>query len=146
MEIILFDTLGWWTLWYGVTWLTIVPFGVMLLWTVFRVSPARSGEESTWLNGAVLAAFFVQMLTSLVGVVLFVRSLPSREWTTYLVGLALHFVSWTFLGSAIFFASLQALAAGPRLWMRRAAALVATAGVVVIHAATLYATWRFRSR
>jgi len=143
---ILFDRSGWWALWYGVTWLTTVPFGVMLLWTLVRVTPRRSAEESTWLNGAVLAAFFVLMLTSFAAVVLFVRALPSRQWHTYLVGLALHFVSWTFLGSAIFVASLQALAAGPRLWMRRAAACAAVAGVAAIHAATLYATWRFRSR
>jgi hypothetical protein len=143
---ILFDTSGWWALWYGVTWLAVVPFVVMLFWTVLRVSRARSAEESTWLNGAVLAAFFVQMLTSLTAVVLFVRALPSREWHTYLVGLALHFVSWTFLGSAIFFASLQALAAGPRIWLRRAAAFAAAAGVMLVHAATLYATWRFRAR
>jgi hypothetical protein len=142
----LFATSGWWALWYGVTWIATMPFVTMLLWTLLRLTPRRSGEESTWLNGAVLAAFFLLMLTSLTAVMLFVRARGSQAWYMYLAGLAAHFVSWTFLGSAVFLASLQALAAGPRVWGRRLAAVGAVAGVAVIHAATLYATWRFRTR
>jgi hypothetical protein len=137
---------GIWGVWYGLLWLTVLPFVVMLLWTLLRVSKATSSEESTWLNGAVLAGFFSMIVTSLLSVVLYVRAQADRSWVTYLVWLALHFIAWTFLGSGVFFASLQALAAGPRIGMRRIAAVLAVLGVAVIHLASLYATYRFRTR
>ncbi len=142
----LFHSTGIWLYWYALIWLEVLPFGVMLLWTLLRVSPARSKVESTWLNGAVLGAFFTQIVTSALAAVLFVRAMPTHGWYTYLFWLVAHFVVWTFLGSGVFFASLQALAAGPRITMRRTAALLAVIGVAIIHAATLYATWRFRIR
>lgn len=142
----LFDSTGLWAAWYAVMWLMMLPFMYMLFWTIFRVSRARSGEESTWLNGAVLGAFFALIITTFLATLLYVRALPTHEWYTYLAWLAVHFVTWTFLGSGVFFASLQALAAGPRIGMRRTAALLAVLGVSMLHLAQLYATWRFRTR
>jgi len=145
-DMTLFDKTGLWTIWYSVMWLVVLPFVYMLLWTVVRVSRARSGEESTWLNGAVLGAFFALIITTFLATLLYVKALPMREWYTYLAWLAVHFVTWTFVGSGVFFASLQALAAGPRIGMRRTAALLAVLGVTILHVAQLYATWRFRTR
>lgn len=142
----LFDSTGLWAIWYSAMWLVVLPFAVMLLWTLLRVTRARSAEESTWLNGAVLGGFFSLIITTFLATLLYVRALPTREWYTYLAWLTVHFVSWTFLGSGVFFASLQALAAGPRIGMRRTAALLAVLGVTIIHLAQLYATWRFRTR
>lgn len=142
----LFYNTGIWLYWYALLWLEVIPFGIMLLWTLVRVSPARSRIESTWLNGAVLGAFFTQIITSGIATLLFVRAMPDRAWYTYLLWVVIHFTVWTFLGSGVFFASLQALAAGPRITMRRAAALIAVVGMFVIHYATLYMTWRFRVR
>lgn len=135
-----------WVVWYGLLWAAVVPFVVMLLWSWVRVSRQTASEENTWLNGAVLSAFFVLIITSLGSVLLFVRSQPDRTWWTYLRWLATHFAVWTFLGSGVFFASLQALAAGPKLGMRRASAMLAMAGVAILHVASLYATYRWRHR
>lgn len=146
MTMPLFHSTGIWPYWYTLLWLEVVPFGIMVLWTVVRVSAARSREESTWLNGAVLGAFFTQIITSGISTLLFVRAMPDRAWYTYLLWVVIHFAVWTFLGSGVFFASLQALASGPRVTMRRLAALLALAGMLIIHFATLYATWRFRIR
>lgn len=142
----LFYSEGIWGAWYALLWAAIVPFAIMLLWTLLRVSKATSAEESTWLNGAVLGAFFTLIVTSLLSAMLFARSTEHRAWWTYLAWLAVHFVGWTFVGSGVFFASLLALAASPRIAMRRVAAVLAVAGVSLIHFASLYATWRFRIR
>ena len=73
---------GTWGLWYVLLWLTVLPFVIMLLWTVVRVSRATSGEESTWLNGTVLLAFFLLMVTSFGSTLLYVWSQPDRNiWT-----------------------------------------------------------------
>ncbi len=148
LQTILLDTRGHplWVVWYGVLWAAVVPFVVMLLWIVVRVTPAGSDKESTWLNGAVLGAFFVLIVTSFVSALLYTRAQPDRTLWTYLAWLAVHFVGWTFLGSGVFFASLHALAAGPRLGMRRLAALLAVLGVAILHFASLYATYEFRQR
>ena len=74
------------------------------------------------------------------------RAQPDRQWWTYFLALAVHFTCWTFLGSGVFFASLQALAAGPRVGLRRLSALLAVVGVSLLHFATLYATSIFRNR
>ena len=137
---------GTWGLWYVLLWLTVLPFVIMLLWTVVRVSRATSGEESTWLNGTVLHAFFLLMVTSFGSTLLYVWSQPDRNIWTYVRWTALHFFSWTFLGSSVFFASLQALAAGPKLGIRRLSALLATVGALAIHAVSLYAAYRYRTR
>ncbi len=146
MTMTLFHSEGIWPYWYTLLWLEVIPFGVMLLWTLLRVSPERSRVESTWLNGAVLAAFFTQIVTSGIAVLLYARAMPDRHWYTYLFWIVVHFVVWTFLGSGVFFASLQALAAGPRIALRRVAAMLAVIGMSILHLATLYATWRFRIR
>ena len=137
---------GAWGLWYALLWLTVLPFVAMLLWSLVRVRAATSGEESTWLNGAVLAAFFLLIMTSFGSALLRVWTQGDRNVWTYVRWLALHFFGWTFLGSAIFFASLQALAAGPRVWLRRLWALLATAGAIAIHAGSLYAVYHYRLR
>lgn len=137
---------GIWGVWYTVLWAAVVPFAIMLLWTLVRVNRANSGEESTWLNGAVLGAFFVLIATSFLSAILYARARPDRTWWTYVTWLVVHFIFWTFLGSGVFFASLQALAAGPRLGMRRLAALLAVLGVAIVQLAQLYATFRFRIR
>jgi hypothetical protein len=61
----LFETDGawWWTAWYALLWIGVLPFATLLVYTFVRVTPARSGEESTWLNGAVLLAFVVLVVT-----------------------------------------------------------------------------------
>ena len=143
-----FDTHGvWvWTLWYAILWLSVVPFGVLVLYTFVKVRPATSGEESTLLNGAVLASFIILMVTSFLATLLYVRAHPDRQWWWYAVGMAIHFTCWTFLGSGTFFASLQALAAGPHVGLRRLSAVLAVAGVTLFHVATLYATGTFRNR
>jgi len=137
---------GLWGVWYGVLWVATVPFLVMLVWTLVYVRRATSGQEKTWLNGAVLAAFFLLIVTSLVSTLLHVRAHVDRTYWTYARWLVTHFVTWTFLGSGIFFASLQALAAGPRLGMRRVSALLAVLGVGIIHAASLWAADEYRRR
>jgi hypothetical protein len=124
----------------------VTPFVVMLLWTLFRVTRARCDKESTWLNGAVLGAFFALIVTSFVSVLLYTRAQPNRTLWTYAAWLTVHFVGWTFVGSGVFFASLHALAAGPRIGMRRVAALLAVLGVSALHAVSLYATYVFRNR
>ncbi len=148
LVIAVFDTHGvWlWTIWYGLLWLAVVPFGCLLLYTCFKVRPSTSREESTWLNGAVLASFIVLIVTSFLAVLLYVRAQPDRQWWTYFLAVAVHFTCWTFLGSGVFFASLQALAAGPRVGLRRLSALLAVVGVALFHYAALYATDTFRSR
>lgn len=142
----LFHTGGIWGIWYTVLWAAVVPFAIMFLWTLVRLNAANSGEENTWLNGAVLGAFFILIVTSFLGVILYVRAMPNRTWWTYANWVLVNFLFWTFLGSGVFFASLQALAAGPRLGMRRLAALLAVLGVTLVHLASLYATHRFRTR
>lgn len=137
---------GIWGVWYTVLWAMTVPFAIMLLWTLFRVNAGNSGEESTWLNGAVLGAFLALVVTSFVSAILYVSARPDRSWLTYVWWLVMHFLFWTFVGSGVFFASLQALAAGPRLAMRRIAAVLAVAGVTVVHLAQLYAAHVFRHR
>jgi len=148
LQSILFDARGHplWMVWYAVLWAAVVPFVMMLLWVAVRVTRARSGQESTWLNGAVLGAFFTLVVTSFVCALLYVRAQPDRTLWTYAAWLAVHFVCWTFLGSGVFFASLHALAAGPRLGMRRLAAVLAVLGVAILHLASLYATYEFRQR
>lgn len=146
MTMPLFHNTGIWPFWYTLLWLEVVPFGIMVLWSLVRVSASRNRDESTWLNGAVLGAFFAQIITSGISTLLFVRAMPDRAWYTYLLWVVIHFAAWTFLGSGVFFASLQALAGGPRIMMRRFAAVLALAGVLVFHFATLYATWQFRIR
>lgn len=143
-----FDTHGmWlWSVWYAVLWLAVVPFGVLLLYAVFRVTPQRSHEESTWLNGAVLASFVVLIVSSLLGAMLYVRAQPDRAWWTYLLWMGIHFVAWTFLGSGVFFASLQALGGGARVGLRRVMAVLSFVGALMFHLATLYATHVFRAR
>lgn len=137
---------GFWGAWYLLLWTAVVPFVFMLGWTLLHVSATNSAEENTWLNGAVLGAFFVLIVTSFLSAILFARAQSSRTWWTYVSWLTVHFVFWTFLGSGIFFASLSALAAGPRLVMRRVAAFLAVVGVVVVHVAQLYVAYRFRTR
>jgi len=148
LQSILFDTRGHplWVVWFGVLWAAVIPFVLMLLWIFVRVTRARSDRESTWLNGAVLGAFFVLIVTSFVSALLYTRSQPDRTLWTYAAWLVFHFVCWTFLGSGVFFASLHALAAGPRLGMRRMAAVLAVIGVAILHFASLYATYEFRNR
>ncbi|MCC6927674.1 MAG: hypothetical protein IT359_01675 [Gemmatimonadaceae bacterium] len=143
-----FDTHGlWlWSVWYGLLWLAVVPFGCLVIYTFLKVRPATSREESTWLNGAVLASFIVLMVTSFLAALLYVRAQPDRQWWSYVLAIAVHFTCWTFLGSGVFFASLQALAAGPRVGLRRLSALLAVVGVSLFHYATLYATDTFRTR
>lgn len=141
-----FHAEGIWGVWYTVLWAATAPFAIMLLWTVFRVNAANSGEESTWLNGAVLGAFLTLLVTSFVSAILYARARPDRSWLTYAWWLVVHFIFWTFVGSGVFFASLQALAAGPRLVMRRFAAFLALMGVTVVHLAQLYAAHFFRHR
>jgi hypothetical protein len=141
-----FFAAGAWGLWYVVLWASVLPFLVMLIWLFVHVSPRTAGEEeNTVLNGSVLGAFFLLVLSSFVSVILFVRTRPSATVWTYVGWLALHFVGWTFLGSSIFFASLQALGGGRRLAMRRVAGAFAFAGALVAHAASLYAIWRVRT-
>lgn len=142
----LFHAAGIWGAWYLVLWAATVPFAIMLLWTLFRVNLSNCGEESTWLNGVVLGAFFVLVVTSFLSALLYARATPNRSWWTYASWLIAHFLLWTFAGSGIFFASLQALAAGHRLIMRRLAALLAVVGVALVHLAQLYVTYRFRTR
>lgn len=146
--IALFETDGawWWTAWYALLWIGVLPFATLLVYTFVRVTPARSGEESTWLNGAVLLAFVVLVVTSLASALLYAHAQPGHTWWTYLLWLAIHFACWTFLGSGVVFASLQALAAGPRVWLRRLSALLAVAGVSLFHLASLFATATFRGR
>jgi hypothetical protein len=135
-----------WPVWYAVLWLAVLPFALLVVWSLFRVSPSTSDKESTWLNGAVIAAFVTLILSSLVSALLYARAQPDRTWLTYVLWLAVHFVCWTFLGSGVFFASLQALAPGPRVGLRRISGLLALVGVAVIHTASLYATHVFRHR
>lgn len=148
LESILFDARGHplWAVWYGVLWAAVIPFVVMLGWVLLYVTRERSGRESTWLNGAVLGAFFVLIVTSFVSALLYTRAQSDRTVWTYVGWLVVHFVGWTFLGSGVFFASLHALAAGPRLGMRRVAAVLAVLGVAILHFASLYATYAFRHR
>lgn len=143
-----FDTHGpvAWTVWYALLWLLIVPFVLLVAYAFLRVTPARSNEESTWLNGAVLSAFVLLIATTFVSAIFVAHASPGRAWWRYLLWLAVHFICWTFLGSGIFFASLQALAAGPRIWLRRLSSLLALAGVALLHLASLYATDVFRHR
>lgn len=142
----IFHASGIWGVWYLLLWAGVAPFPVMLVWTLVRVNPANSGEESPWLNGAVLGGYFVLIVTSFLSAILYARAQPVRTWWTFVAWLAVHFVFWTFLGSGIFFASLQALAAGPRLVLRRVAALLAVIGVSLVHVAQLYVAYRFRIR
>jgi hypothetical protein len=135
-----------WTVWYAVLWLLILPFVLLVAYAFLRVTPAHSNEESTWLNGAVLSAFVLLIGTTFVSAIFVAHARPGRAWWGYLMWLAVHFVCWTFLGSGIFFASLQALAAGPRVWLRRLSSLLALAGVMLLHVASLYATHVFRHR
>lgn len=135
---------GAWAVWYSVLWLSLAPFIAMLVWLFARVSPTTAGEENTALNGSVIAAFFLLVLTSLVSVILYVRAHPSPTVWTYARWLALHFLGWTFLGTSIFFASLQALGAGKKIAKRRVSGLVAFVGALFVSAASLYATWYFR--
>ncbi|MEO6446775.1 MAG: hypothetical protein ABIZ91_17065 [Gemmatimonadaceae bacterium] len=137
---------GGWGFWYGLLWLAMVPFGAMLLWTFLHLSRENSGSESTWLNGAVLGSFLLLILTSFASTLLFVWSIADRTPWTYLRAVALHFFAWTFLGSSVLFASLHALASGPRVGVRRLSATLATVGAFAIHAVSLYATFRFRLR
>jgi hypothetical protein len=137
---------GIWAIWYGLLWVAVVPFVVMVAWVMVRVTPATAGEESTPLNGAVLGALLLMLFTSLASTLLFARAQPSRTIWTYARWIGFHFVVWVFLGSGVLFASLQALAAGPRLRGRRLAAFAALCGALLIHAATLLATWTYRIR
>jgi hypothetical protein len=139
-----FFATGAWSVWYAVLWLAVVPFLIMLVWLFVRLSPRTAGEENTALNGSVLGAFFLLVLSSFVSVILFVRASPSSTIWTYAGWLALHFLGWTFLGTSIFFASLQALGGGKRVGMRRLAGAFACAGAFIAHAASLYAIWRVR--
>ena len=137
---------GLYGVWYTLLSAAAAPFALMVLWTFLRLRPANSSTESTWLNGSVLAGFFALIVLTLVSALLYVWSQPTRTFWTYVGWILVHFLTWTFLGSGILFASLQALAEGPRLALRRLSAILALAGVVLLQAASLYATLRYRLR
>ena len=142
----LYVATGLYGVWYALLWIAVAPFALMLLWTFVRLRPANSAQESTWLNGSVLGAFVLLLLTTLGSAIMYSRAQPGHGFWTYTRWIATHFLTWTFLGSGIFFASLQALAAGSQLLSRRIAAMLAVAGVGVMHAASLFAAFRYLTR
>ncbi|MGQ0646194.1 MAG: hypothetical protein ACT4P7_01415 [Gemmatimonadaceae bacterium] len=137
---------AWWYAWYVVLWVEVLPFVVMALRLFLPKRHGLVAPESVALNGAVLAASVLMILTSLVAVILYMRSGAGPSIAQWALGLAIHFVVWAFLGSAMLFAAFQALGSGSSLRARRLAAAGSTIGALLIHGASLYATWLARIR
>ena len=126
--------------WCALAGLTLLPFLIMTVWLWLPRREGSPPHESVLLNGVVLGAGAVMTLTSLWSTVAFIRASPSAGLARWVILLAVHFVVWAFLGSAILFATFHALGEGAPPRARRWAASGATAGVLLVQAASLYLT------
>jgi hypothetical protein len=124
----------------------LAPFVVMAARLFVPGRDGRVGPESMGLNAAVLAAVVAMILSSMAGVVLYLRAGPATGASRWVIGLAIHFAVWAFLGSGMLFAAFQALGTGSSLRARRLAALAATLGAILMIGATQYALWYARTR
>lgn len=122
--------------WWG--WLlslTLVPFVIMLARALYARNDFR---ESVWLNGAVLGAQAIMVISSLGVAVLFARAAIPPTVGRWAAALGIHLVVWAFLGSGVLFAALQGLSEGVNTRARQYAAGASLVGAALIQLATLY--------